>query len=479
MRHPSIRFRLMIGSGLLVAIVLLIANASIFGRIKRDLVEDVDSQLLQSASLLSKSAELDFGHVVYEWKEAMHSASGPPVTGFFQFWDVNAKTSERSPELGPDDLPQFHGPLNQPVLKDIVLHNGVRARAVGLLHYPFLDQLAAGEQGPPVTEADPSRHPQILVCAREIESLEKHLRSVRQGLIYTTVATVIGIWIAIYVISSWTLRPINQLSSRLLKRSLGEEGTMTEIPEKLPSELTELATAFGTTLARVEAARSHERDFALHAAHELRTPVAGIHATLEQALHRPRHEDDLRERIGTALDITSGMRGTIGSLMRLARLRGGIEKINCEPVDVASVLQAMIERDSQNYSGITVETHFESGTTSTDEGLFRILTENLLDNAFRHSPPGSTISLCAKVADGRFLFETNNPHGDLRAEDAARLFRPFQRGEQANADSAGAGLGLPLAKEIATLLGGSLEMSIRGERVTFSVTLPLSQAGPP
>ena len=80
---------------------------------------------------------------------------------------------------------------------------------------------------------------------------------------------------------------MRELTSRLLKRSLGEEPHVPEIPDKLPSELTGLATAFGTALERAEAARAHERDFALHAAHELRTPVAGIHATLQQALSRP------------------------------------------------------------------------------------------------------------------------------------------------------------------------------------------------
>lgn len=477
MKHPSIRKRLILGSCLLTALVLAIANFSVYQAIARSLRHELDLQLFQSASILSKYSELEGGKVVYEWHEAMESGDGPGISGVFQFWDINSNTTLRSPDLKSENLPKFHGALNQPVIRDIKFADGRAGRAVGLMHLPFLDEEGKAEMARLGIDRKVEELPQILVTARETSSLEKQLFSIRKHLLLATLATVTTLWLAIIFISKRTLAPIGHLSSALLKRTTQEKNPPLEIPVDLPSELVPLAEAFNTTLTKIEAAREHERDFALHAAHELRTPIAGIHSTLEAALHRPRETLDLRKRMEAAMEITSSMRVVINSLMRMARLRGGLERISKQkfpPEDLISRIIAMEqETDQSSHLAEIIRESDELVPIFTDLGLFNILATNLIENAFRHSPKGGKITVKLLSTQERFALSISNDRGSLSAENSNRLFEPFQRGPQANADSPGAGIGLSLAREIATMLGGSLKVLFEDPNaVTFRFELP-------
>jgi signal transduction histidine kinase len=478
MKHPSIRFRLMLGTGIIVAVLLFVANFFIYRAFERTLTEEIESQLLQSASLLAKSAELEANSLDYEWKDAMNSPGSADITGVFQFWDMRSGRTTKSPDLGDGELPLFYGKLNVPVLREITLSNGRKARAVGLLHHPFVDVIAIAEAAQTGRVLHPEDFPQVVVCARETQSLTHRLNELRSLLTRASIGTLLAIWASIFAISTWSLHPIRELSENLLEHSKKENPPQVEIPHALPSELTGLAGAFNTALNHVEKSRAREKEFTLHAAHELRTPVAGILITLEQALYRPRGSLDLSNRIEEALKITRSMRLTLNSLMRIARLRGGLEASSKTPVEpktiLREVLEAAIPLIEKNH--LTIHEGFPEDVPaiSTDPGLFRAVISNLIDNSIRHSPIHSTIEFHVDDSSERFVFMTINPCSGLSAENLDRLFEPFQRGSKA-ADNEGAhaGLGLSLAKEAALLMGGRIDVNlISDDRIRFTLTLP-------
>lgn len=471
MKHPSIRLRLTIGTGLLVMVILLAANIAIYRGIKRSLISEVETQLLQSASILAKSAELENGTLVYEWQEAMEMLGAPAITGIFQFWDLDSERITKSPELGNGELPFFHGELNQPVIKDIILSNGDHALAVGLLHHPFISGVALNNKKGP----KPEDFPQVVVCARDTESITKHLHDLRDSLTVATIGTLLAIWIAIFAIFTWCLRPIREFNDNLLRRAEQDEPPRIEIPKDLPSELVGLASTFNVTLERVEKSRAREKEFAVHAAHELRTPVAGILATLEQALNRPRDPNDLLKRIGDALHITSGMRLTLDSLMRLARLRGGLERRSATHFDPLAIIHEVISSATEGIAraDITITPDFPPKVLplQQDAGLFRIMVSNLIENAIHHCPPGNNVRFQIIDSPGSFTFVTSNPCPGSSAMDIDRLFEPFQRGAAASNESGHAGLGLSLAKEAVRLLDGQLTATAENNQLVFTVTV--------
>lgn len=475
MKHPSIKTRLIFGSTVLVAVVLLFSKIAMYHEVERSLRQEMDDQLLHSATLLSKSAELEAGGVIYEWQEALNSTAGLNIEGLFQFWDLKSDVTTRSPDLGDQDLKFFHGELNRPVYEYIQLPNGRQARALGFLHLPFTNEYGREEMRRRGNILNPADFPQVIVCAKETVALEHSLESTRTNLWWTGFFTLVAIWLAVLWITHWTLLPLNKLATSLLKRS-SEVGTpLPDIPDKLPRELVPLASAFRTNLERVETARSHEKDFALSAAHQMRTPVAGLQAILEQALSRPREIDNLRERITKALEVTSEIRHTIESLMELARLKGGIDQIDPVEYDPAEIVLQLVEAEQERtgeWHRVELPQTIPETTILGDARLFRILASIMMENAFRHTAVGGRIWIGMEMQGDHFALSVSN-EADFDPADSERIFRPFQRGKNTSVNSPGAGLGLALAREISQRLDATLEVSFKDDSVvSFEVKLP-------
>lgn len=477
MKHPSIRFRLLIGTGLILSMMLAVASAVVYRVFEQSMSDEIEEQLTEKTLLLAKSSELETIGLVYEWQEAMNSPGASDPKGLFVFWDLGSNRETKSPDLGGNTLPFFHGKLNQPVMRDIMLWDGRPAKAVGLLHYPFVNEATEAYGVKNNVTFRPESYPQVVVCAREVQTLQQKLTHIREQLIRAAVAMLLVTWGAIMWITSRCLRPIRDLSGVLTKRhEHPDQRSAIEIPDELPSELVGLAESFNTAFTELERSRNREKEFVLHAAHELRTPVAGIMSTLEQAVMRPRAPEDLADRIRRALGITTSMRLTLDSLMRLARLRGGLQsgpKVSFDPVVIVREITGSLDAEADERR-IRLHADFPAGDFAmvNDPGLFRVLISNLSDNVIHHSPDDSDVSFHIESTPFRFIFTTRNPKGALGVQDLARVFEPFQRGGGESGQSEGhAGLGLSLAREAAHLLGGRLQAEIDGESVVFIATL--------
>lgn len=475
MSHPSIRNRLLAGTGLAVTLVLLVSMVLIYQSVARMLRKEVRMQLIESAALLAKSSELEPEGVVYEWHEALESGTPTGVPGYFQFWDQKSGRSVASPALGDTALDSFHGELDETVLRTTTLPDGRPAMAAGLLHLPFLDEEARAEMEQLGQLLHPQDFPQVLVCARETATLEGKLARMKWHLIRAGSATLFAIWIAIWIVSRSTLKPIDALAQRLDERSRQDHGPIPSMPADLPVELTGLAGAFNRTLEGVEAARERERQFALHAAHELRTPIAGIQSTLEQAVSRPRAADDLRRRIAKALDLANGMAVTIHSLMRLARVRGGLEARTITRFDPDAALGHLVTEAEERFAERRVRFRCHQGSPvpqfTSDPDLFRVVVSTLLDNAGRYSPEASEIAIHFGQEQRNSVLRISNPAPDFKVEEIATLCEPFQRGRNASTGE-GAGLGLSLAKEITDMLGGTLQLRLERGSFIAEVSFP-------
>ncbi|MBB5350773.1 signal transduction histidine kinase [Haloferula luteola] len=475
MSHPSMRNRLLAGTALIVTLVLLVSMVIIYQSFARILRKEIRMQLVESAALLAKSAELEPEGVVYEWHEALESGSSIGVPGLFQFWNLNQGTTLSSPALKGASLKPFHGELDEIVVRPVKLPDGRPAMAAGLLHLPFLDAEGIEEMKQRGQVLTPSDFPQVLVCARETESLDAKLRRIQWHLIRAGSATLLAIAISTAFIIRRNLRPIHSLTRRLDARSLQDGGPIPPTPEDLPRELTGLANAFNRTLERVEAARERERQFALHAAHELRTPIAGIQATLEQAVSRQRSSEELQTRIHSALNLAHDMGATIHTLMRLARLRGGLEMPVAESFDPAALVHALFQEGADRFSArsllLQIEGPMSGPLLNSDPELLRVVLATLMDNILRHAPSDSDVSIVIEENSEGFSLQLTNSAPQLIHHELVDLFEPFQRGQQVAA-SEGSGLGLSLAREIVRLLGGAITLKLQHGQFTVALTLP-------
>jgi two-component system, OmpR family, sensor histidine kinase VanS len=242
-------------------------------------------------------------------------------------------------------------------------------------------------------------------------------------------------------------------------------------------EFRELADAFDTMLARLEAHVAEQQRFAANASHELRTPLAITQTLLDVARNDPnRHSGELDERLRAvntrAIDLTEAL---------LLLSRADQRSFTPEHVDLSLIAEEATETllPLAEKNGLTIETSGDTTSTLGSPALLLQLTTNLVHNAIVHNlPDEGTVRVTTSAQPKRAVLTVENTGDKLTSQAVATLAEPFQRGsERIRTDHAGVGLGLAIVKSITQAHDGTLTLTPRaagGLRVT--VQLP---AAPP
>lgn len=279
------------------------------------------------------------------------------------------------------------------------------------------------------------------------------------------------------------LREVAATAHRVAELPLasGEIEMAARVPERLTDERTEVGqvgAALNAMLDHVEdsLAQRHRselqvRQFVADASHELRTPLATIAGYTELARRRP-------ETSGTALDKveteSARMTALVEDLLLLARLDAGrplerqtvdLSRLLLEAVDDARV----VDRDRSWRLALPDEPLVVTG----DEARLHQVVSNLLTNARKHTPAGSTVTVTG-TAEG---FTVHDDGPGFAPDLAPRAFERFTRGDAARTRG-GAGLGLSLVEAIVGAHGGSVELSSDPGDTTVTVRLPSPDASP-
>lgn len=266
------------------------------------------------------------------------------------------------------------------------------------------------------------------------------------------------------------LRPLEALRDRLSRRSpvdlspVGDAG--------LPSELQPLATEIDRLLQRLDVALGAQRHFVADAAHQLRTPIAGLLAQVESALQAG--GEARLENIFVAVQRLSRL---VNQLLALARAEPG-----ALPLQQSVALRALIEESADAWLRLAIERDidlgFDLGEASVDGSpiLLRELVGNLVDNAIRYTPAGGEVTVrCRQADDGRARVVVEDSGPGIPAGQRERVFERFFRGRADSGD--GSGLGLAIVRRIAEQHGAEVRIAdadAGGARV--EVVFPVSRA---
>ncbi|HEV8635074.1 MAG TPA: HAMP domain-containing sensor histidine kinase [Chloroflexota bacterium] len=242
-------------------------------------------------------------------------------------------------------------------------------------------------------------------------------------------------------------------------------------------EFRELADAFDTMLARLEAHVAEQRRFAANASHELRTPLAITQTLLDVARKDPNRDngelvDRLRAVNTRAIDLTEAL---------LLLSRADQRSFTREHVDLSLVAEEATETllPLAERRGVTVETSGDMTPTKGSHALLLQLTTNLVHNAIVHNlPEQGTVWVTTGVHPKGAVLNVENTGEKLTPELVSTLGEPFRRGsERVRTDHAGLGLGLAIAKSITQAHDGTLTLTPRAAGgLCVTVQLP---AAPP
>jgi two-component system heavy metal sensor histidine kinase CusS len=276
------------------------------------------------------------------------------------------------------------------------------------------------------------------------------------------------------------LRPLRAAASEIA--SIDDRTLSRRVSEDAPHELEPVVRQINGMLDRIEGAFERERGFIANAAHELRTPLAGLRSRMEVSLRRPREPEAYRQALSEGLEAIESLQRLVESLMELARLESGRRRLRFEEVDVAAVVRAQWAEveDTARGRGLRFDDRLgESTQVETDAVLVGRVAANLLANAAEYAPGGGVVEagLDRSVAGVR-LWVSNEADG-LDEASSERLFVPFWRGDASrSATGRHAGLGLSIVRRCAEALGGSAGAEVMRNRVRIWVELPLPGRSP-
>jgi len=480
MKSPSIRRTLLIRCGIGVGTLLCLLSATIYLLVRQSLYREADNSITQTAALLANQVELENGLVAFEWQEGLGTNNALIPEGLFQFWDDRTGKSTRSPALKDDDLPMFRGPDGSPLVKTIVLPNGKPGRAIGLQVHPFALPEELENMRRLGTVIDPKSLPHTLVVAGNMEPIHRTLKQLRYVLASGTLLTLaLGFTLIDHVI--WiSLQPLNDLTRQMRERNEQQLDSALTMPGRLPMELKGLAGNFDSLLARVAATRQRERDFIRHAAHELRTPIAGLRATTELALSRERDTAAYTGYLKTCHKSAEELGSLVVRLSALARLGDtNSATISLQPVQIGKLVTEQLESLRPLFESRDLHCEVESMDMESyaigDMTLARIIINNLLDNAASYAPAGDHVKITCLRIKQHVRVAISNSASNL-PENLDRLFEPlFRNGIQANDSNSHLGVGLALSLDAAHVMDCELTARrIADGRIEFALTLPVS-----
>lgn len=263
-----------------------------------------------------------------------------------------------------------------------------------------------------------------------------------------------------WILAGRVLAPLARITDATRMAATGSLGHRIRLPGRR-DEFGELADAFDTMLARLEAHVAEQQRFAANASHELRTPLAITQTLLDVARNDPNRDNgELVDRLhavnARAIDLTEAL---------LLLSRADRRSFTREHVDLSLVAEEATETllPLAEMHGLTIETSGDAGPTFGSHALLLQLATNLLHNAIVHNVPGQgTVWVTTSAHPGSVVLTVENTGEQLAPQLASALGEPFRRGaERTRTDHPGVGLGLAIVKSIAEAHDGTLTLTPR------------------
>ena len=294
-------------------------------------------------------------------------------------------------------------------------------------------------------------------------------------------AAVLAFLLAFGLLGGWLLAgrmlaPLARITDATRMAATGSLAHRIRLPGRR-DEFRELADAFDTMLARLEAHVAEQQRFAANASHELRTPLAITQTLLDVARNdQSRGNDELVDRLhvvnSRAIDLTEAL---------LLLSRADQRSFAREPVDLSLIAEEATETllPLAEKRGVTIETSGDMTPTIGSHALLLQMATNLVHNAIVHNlPEQGTVWVTTSVHPKCVVLTVENTGEKLTPQLVSTLGEPFQRGsKRIRTDHAGVGLGLAIVKSITQAHDGTLTLTPRAAGgLCVTVQLP---AAPP
>ncbi|WP_304426065.1 cell wall metabolism sensor histidine kinase WalK [uncultured Adlercreutzia sp.] len=268
--------------------------------------------------------------------------------------------------------------------------------------------------------------------------------------------------------------PVNRIMGAA--RAIGDGDLSARTNLRGEDEIARLGETFDAMAESVEKDRDLERRLTTDVAHELRTPLMAIQATVEAMVDGVYEADE--ERLVTVNSEIQRLSRLVNALLKLSRLENRAEPMKEEVVNVGDLIAGIISTHEMfvSDSGLTLEYDAQPDVMVVgDADMIRQATANLISNAVRYTPEGGRIAVSVKKGDIMASIAVRDTGIGLTKEEARMVFSRFWRADAGrNREQGGLGIGLAVVKEIVDRHGGWVQ--VEGEKdkgACFTIHIPL------
>jgi two-component system sensor histidine kinase QseC len=390
----SLRGRLLLGTSLAGIVVLGLLGISLYAAMRHALLADFDASLRTEARIVAGMVDQDGAKIGFEFDPRQTpDFVTKDRARFFEVWRDDGTVLARSPSLDKSDLPKTTlDNATTDKIGDADLPGGNVGRAVTVSYQPI--QQEQDDNQPRI----PTPIVTIVVAGEPLEA-QHTLRTLAGLLALLCAAAVIVMAIIQFRVVGQSVRPIEKLATEieaLRENDLGRRFAVDEVPGELKPVLEKL----NGLLARLEQAFAREKSFTADVAHELRTPIAGLRATLEVCRSRPREPAAYESALDDCRGITDRMEAMVQSLLLLARSEAGQVSVEKQPIDLCKLVRENWDqfqyRAERRGVKITLQLP-DDCITASDAGKLQIVLQNIFDNAVSYVNDGGDLRISIRA----------------------------------------------------------------------------------
>jgi len=376
---------------------------------------------------------------------------------------------------------QFTGLDGTPIRKSANLGQNALVINTGEKHVTFINTSVGGLDVRQIQRPLQSRSGEThgwLIVARPVTDAIVVLGDLHRVLLLSFPAILITLFALTRSIAARSIKPVKEVidtAEGITKKNLDQR---IRLPENR-DELYRLSATINALLDRLQDAFNRETQFTADASHELKTPLAAVKGTLEVLIRKPRTQEHYEDRIGLCLNELNRMAQLIEQLLLLARHEKSTMTPKLEPLELNISINEVVKRLKAlaEPKGITLDFSKQAaGIVEADPEMLGMIIENVLSNAVKYSPTGSTVTVDTGISPNATRRTITDQGMGIPEQQLHSIFERFYRmGESRSASSGGSGLGLAIVKKLADLQGILISVeSHPGDGTSFTLRFPRS-----
>jgi hypothetical protein len=341
----------------------------------------------------------------------------------------------------------------------------------------IIEQRTPGSSSPLLILAEPASDtkPYVVVVGTSLATVERAVGEVETVIIVGGCVAVLLAGVAAWVLAGAALAPVERMRRQAAKISGRDQSAGLEVPPTR-DEIAALAETLNDLLERLHATLRVQQSFVAAAGHELRTPLAILKAELELARRPGRSRDDLVEAIGAAAEETNRLIHLAEDLLVLARSDERRDFVRPAEVDLVPIVDGILaaQRVRADAAGVRLELHGVATLPAlADAPRFRQAVDNVIDNALRFAPRGSSVTVLLHPEGDDAVVEVADRGPGFDPEFLPHAFERFSRPDSGrDRQDGGVGLGLSIVHAIVEGHRGSVSIANRpdgGSRITIRI----------